>query len=74
MFGLGNIIGGAMKIGGAIFGGIKASKAAREQQRHLQQQQHYQQQQQPSYQNNAVQSYSNSTTIPTVTLQQFNEL
>lgn len=39
MFGLGNIIGGAMKIGGAIFGGIKASKAAREQQRNLQQQQ-----------------------------------
>lgn len=30
MFGLGNLIGGAMKIGGSIFGGIKASQAMKD--------------------------------------------
>lgn len=35
---LGSIIGGAMKVAGSIFGGIKASKAAREQNRRLEQQ------------------------------------
>lgn len=39
MLGLGSLIGGAMKIGGSIFGGIKASQAMKQVQRNLEQQQ-----------------------------------
>lgn len=39
MFGLGSLIGGAMKIGGSIFGGIKASQAMKQVRRNLEQQQ-----------------------------------
>lgn len=39
MFGLGSLIGGAMKIGGSIFGGIKASQAMKQVQKNLEQQQ-----------------------------------
>ena len=39
MLGLGSLIGGAMKIGGSIFGGIKASQAMKQVQKNLEQQQ-----------------------------------
>jgi len=39
MFGLGSLIGGAMKIGGSIFGGIAASRAMKQVRRNLEQQQ-----------------------------------
>ena len=39
MLGLGSLIGGAMKIGGSIFGGIKASQAMKKVQKNLEQQQ-----------------------------------
>jgi hypothetical protein len=39
MFGLGSLIGGALKIGGSIFGGIKASQAMKQVRRNLEQQQ-----------------------------------
>lgn len=38
MFGLGSLIGGALKIGGSIFGGIKASQAMKQVQKNLNQQ------------------------------------
>lgn len=38
MLGLGSLIGGAMKIGGSIFGGIKASQAMKKVQKNLEQQ------------------------------------
>lgn len=38
MFGLGSLIGGAMKIGGSIFGGIKASQAMKRVEKNLNQQ------------------------------------
>lgn len=38
MFGLGSLIGGAMKIGGSIFGGIKASQAMKQVKKNLEQQ------------------------------------
>lgn len=38
MFGLGSLIGGAMKIGGSIFGGIKASQAMKQVEKNLNQQ------------------------------------
>lgn len=39
MFGLGSLIGGALKIGGSIFGGIKASQAMKQVRKNLEQQQ-----------------------------------
>lgn len=39
MLGLGSLIGGAMKIGGSIFGGIKASQAMKKVENNLKQQQ-----------------------------------
>ena len=39
MLGLGSLIGGAMKIGGSIFGGIKAGQAMKQVQKNLEQQQ-----------------------------------
>lgn len=39
MLGLGSLIGGAMKIGGSIFGGLKASQAMKQVQQNLEQQQ-----------------------------------
>jgi len=39
MFGLGSLIGGALKIGGSIFGGISASKAMKKIENNLKQQQ-----------------------------------
>ncbi len=38
MLGLGSLIGGAMKIGGSIFGGIKASQAMKQVKKNLEQQ------------------------------------
>lgn len=39
MLGLGSLIGGAMKIGGSIFGGLKASQAMKQVKKNLEQQQ-----------------------------------
>ena len=39
MLGLGSLIGGAMKIGGSIFGGLKASQAMKQVQKNLEKQQ-----------------------------------